>query len=158
MESPDYMTGVKGSYTFSNLSQRQKFVLCASILSNKVFHRQHLEFSFDWMNDIIEKNTNEVLDYEKNVLLETIDSSELPAVPCILCKAVEDVTIKNSKTTNLYVTNSYRNSYSAFVFIEKGDGIWLHSGFRNIPVLMPGHEDMNAHKLFLDIAGIEPEE
>lgn len=150
------MTHVEGRDTFSNLSKRQKLVLCASILSSKIFHKERLEFSFNWMNDIADKRIDEPLDHEKKVLLTTIDSTELPAVHCILCKAVEDVTQKNSKTTNVYVTRSYESSYSAFVLIERNEGIFLHSGFKNIPVLMPGHEDMNVHKLFLDIDNTEP--
>ncbi|KAK7597805.1 hypothetical protein V9T40_010030 [Parthenolecanium corni] len=148
-ESQEYVDQIKNRELLSTLSREQKFILCASILSSRVYRVEHLEFSTRWMDE-----GRDTLEYESiNVSFKTpAYTATTMTADCILCRAFKLGGKFTSKPQKLYLTLSYDNENSLIVLKKENTKFYLHKRFKNIPILMTLQTKIDYDTLFLNYA------
>lgn len=145
-ESPEYVRTIENQ-GLSSLSTDEKLLLCASILSSPAFRYEQLEFSLDWIHD-----TRKNFDLNTKLVSFTSEGYKEKVQPtrCVLCKAFENGTKADSKSTNLYLTDAQDDKHSILVLKEETDGIFVYKYFKNNAILMTASRKMNYSHLFVN--------
>lgn len=148
-ESSEYVAEIEKRGILTILSDKQKQILCASVISSPVYRKDRLEFIVTWLGE--SQYSADFKIEKKFVSYKNPDNTvgKLP-VNCYLCKAIENEGKSNSKTRNLYLTSSYDDGFSIIVLKENEDGIFVDKYFKNIALIIAARENMNYHHLFLN--------
>lgn len=148
-ESSDYVEEIEKRDILAILSEKQKQILCASVISSPAYRKDRLELFVTWLD---ESQTQKDFKIEKQFLSFRKPDNTVGKLPvsCLRCKASENGDESNSKMTNLYLTSSYDDGYSIIAMKENKDGISVDKHFKNIALFIAAREDMNYDHLFLN--------
>lgn len=136
-ESPKYMDQIKRRDDLSISTKMERLILCASILSSHVYHKNNLEISFEWI-DTTYRTPGTVNFEEKFVSFKNVGPMEVKMkTECFLCRGFENGKDTNSRSTKLYIARTYEDRQSAIVLKEGIDGtIVPDQYFKNIAILI----------------------
>lgn len=131
-ESAEYIQLIEKMDHLSELSNWQKLLLCSSIVSSPVYHKEGLKFHIDWP-----LQNKDILQYvEISLAFENIDFNEEWTAHCVPCKAKnegDDTTSRETK--DLFLVQTFDDKKSIYVF-EKEEGlIYLRKYFEHVPIV-----------------------
>lgn len=146
-ESQEYVDQIKNQDLLSTLSDEQKYILCASILSSPIYRSERLEFSMKWKEE--NKETMEYVSKYLSFKNPNYPEKSLKA-DCILCKAFKNGGRRNYYPKNLYLTSSFDDEHSVIVLKEEDNRSYVDKHFKNIPILMILQKEMDYDRLVLN--------
>lgn len=150
-ESPKYILQIENQDNLARLSKKERLILCASILSSFVYQQDNLEVSLEWIRRTY-RNEGAVNFEEKTISFKSAGNTDVTMkTECFLCKGFKNGENINSESTNLYVTRTYEDGYSAMVLKEQINGtISPDKYFKNIALLITAQKKIYYDELSLN--------
>lgn len=150
-ESPEYLKLVARKNDLLALTEFQRQLSCASVLSSPIYRKENrLHFTKDLIDiDKAALKFNEVKERPLSFINEKFISKNLKAT-CIPCYGSEETPTDSSDITALCLTQSYNDRDSLYV-IQKDDTDerwYLNNYFEKNPVLKNVHETIAEGKIF----------